>query len=73
METFQTESRGLAEGLLRSLLMAPGTETLLSALLDVLSPGLAYLLSVVRSDALSKIINHSSVILPLSDAERAVQ
>ena len=53
--------------------MAPGTETLLSALLDVLSPGLAYLLSVVRSDALSKIINHSSVILPLSDAERAVQ
>ena len=73
METFQTESRGLAEGLLRSLLMAPDTETLLSALLDVLSPGLAYLLSVVRSNALSKIINHSSVILPLSDAERAVQ
>lgn len=52
------QSQGLAEGLLRSLLMAPGTETLLSALLDVLSPGLAYLLSVVWSNALSKIINH---------------
>ena len=50
-----------------------GRETLFFVLLDALSPGLAYLLSVVWSDALSKIINHSFAILPLSDAERAVQ